>query len=109
MKNNIAFIGSLDQIAIFKVACCDVYEPQGQEDTRVVFSKLLSLYKIIFITNNYAQFVLDIIKDYSDKVYPLILVLPTSKNDSEGLLKQLDENVKKSLGISLTLQEGKND
>lgn len=109
MKNNInnkqiAVIGPLDKILIFKAIGYDVFEPQGQNNTRDLLNKILTTYKIVLITSAYARFVSDIIEDYLTSVYPIILVIPTNKEDEKYSLDKISESVKKALGVDLNLQ-----
>ena len=65
MKNNFAVVGSVDSILAFKTVGFDVYGVTSEVDTRTILNKLLTEYNVIMITDAYARYVEDIIKDIS--------------------------------------------
>lgn len=89
---------------LFSLVGGDVYSPSGEQDTRALLSKLLTTYNQIFITSDYARYVLDIIEDTRDKPYPIITILPKDKDDTYATQK-ISQEIKKTLGVELSLDE----
>ena len=83
MKDNIAVVGSIDSILVFKSAGFDVFGVDSETKTRNILNKLITEYKVIFITDTFAKYVEDIIKDTQNNAYPAVIVIPSGseKND----------------------------
>ena len=105
MKNNIAVIGSIDSILAFKTVGFDVFGVTNEENTRTVLNKVLTQYKVVMITDNYATYVEDIIKDTQTSAYPTVLVIPSGVNSGDYALKQISESVERALGVNILLNK----
>lgn len=103
-KDNFAVIGNKDKMLIFSLVGGDVFSPNGEKDTRAVLSKLLTNYNQIFITSDYARYVLDIIEDTRNNTYPIVTILPKDKDDTYGLDK-INQEIVKTLGVELSLDD----
>jgi vacuolar-type H+-ATPase subunit F/Vma7 len=103
-KDNFAVIGNKDKMLIFSLVGGDVFSPNGEKDTRAVLSKLLTNYNQIFITSDYARYVLDIIDDTRNNTYPIVTILPKDKDDTYGLDK-ISQEIVKTLGVELSLDD----
>jgi V/A-type H+-transporting ATPase subunit F len=105
MKENIAVVGSIDSILIFKSVGFDVFGVDSEAKTRNVLNKLITDYKVIFITDNFAKYVEDIIVDTQNSAYPAVIVIPSGTEKSDYALKQISQGVEKALGVNILLNE----
>jgi V/A-type H+-transporting ATPase subunit F len=105
VKNNIAVVGSIDSILAFKTVGFDVFGVTNEENTRSVLNKVLTQYKLIMITDNYAIYVEDIIKDTQNSAYPTVLIIPSGVNSGDYALKQISESVERALGVNILLNK----
>jgi len=105
VKNNFAVVGSIDSILAFKTVGFDVYGVTNQTDTRTVLNKLLTEYKVVMITDNYAIYVEDIIKDTQATAYPVVLVIPGGADSNDYALKKINESVERALGVNILLNK----
>jgi V/A-type H+-transporting ATPase subunit F len=106
MKTNLALMGDSESIMCFKAAGVDTFGVTAI-DAADTLRKLAKSYKVIFITDTFAQLTEDIIKKFDDETYPIIISLP-SKDGNNGsgsrLLKRLSE---KALGVDILSKEDK--
>ena len=61
MSSEIAVVGSLDVISIFKSVGLDVFEVNDKVSTNQTLSSLINDYKIILVTDDFAPFIEEII------------------------------------------------
>jgi len=106
-EGNIAVIGNLDSILIFKSSGFDVFGVSNSDNTRVALNKAISKYNLIFITDNYAKYVEDIITDTQNEEYPAVIVIPSGTEKSNYALGKIAEGVKKALGVDILLDKEK--
>ena len=105
MKNNIAVVGSIDSILAFKTVGFDVFGVTNETNTRTVLNKLLTEYKVVMITDNFAKYVEDIIKDTHTTAYPVVLVIPSGVDSGDYALKQISQSVERALGVNILLNK----
>lgn len=93
MPNNIAVIGDSDFISGFGALGCSLYSVDDKSDLRSVFSQVIEAkFSFIFILENCAAKIMDLIEAYQEKAHPLITVLPDFRRDldlSKNLLGRL--------------------
>lgn len=111
MKGKMAIIGDGDSVLAFKAGGVDAYSVQNSEQARDILRKLAKSYQIIFITDDIAKQIDDLIKKYLTSPYPIVLSVPSKKGSNgygmEGLKKSMD----KALGVDILFnnkeEEGK--
>lgn len=101
MKSEIAVIGNLDTILIFKMVGLDVFEVRDEKTTIEKINEILTDYKVILITEDYAPFVEDLIKETNKDMYPIITIIPSGTTDSNFALNKIEESVEHTLGINI--------
>lgn len=104
-KENIAVIGKKDSILAFRAVGCDIYGVGSAQKARSALNKAISLYKVILITDDYAPFVEDIIKDTYIAAYPVVLVIPSGTEKSDYALKKISNSVEQALGVNILMNE----
>lgn len=102
MKTKIAAIGDKDIMLIFKAIGADVH-PVTQHSQAASKIKQLARegYGIIFITENIAAELDQLIKSYSDKFLPSIVVIPGLGERNNYALKRLRQAIIKAVGIDV--------
>lgn len=108
MKSEIAVVGNLDSILVFKSIGLDVFEVADKDSTINVIENLLSNYKIIYITDDFAPFIENIIKETSKEMFPIITIIPSGTNNSDYALKNIENSVEHTLGINILSQKEQN-
>ena len=106
MKSNLAILGEKESILCFKAAGVDTFGATN-DDVASILRRLDKQYKVIFVTDNFAEQTAETIKKFDDQTYPIVITLP-SKAGSNGsglaLLKSLSE---KALGVDILNKEDK--
>jgi len=105
MKSEIAVVGSLDTILVFKSIGLDVFEVSDENSTVEVINNLSSKYKLILITDDFAPFIENIIKETSKEMFPIITIIPSGSSNSNYALKKIEESVEHTLGINILSQK----
>ena len=108
MNSEIAVVGSLDAILIFKSAGCDVIEVRDKNSTIQTITELTSKYKLIFITDEFAPFIEKVIEETKKEMFPIITIIPSGTNDSNYALTQIEKSVEHTLGINILSQKEHN-
>ena len=101
MKSEIAVIGNLDTILIFKMVGLDVFEVRDEKSTIEKINEILNDYKIILVTDDFAPFIENVIKETSKEMYPIITIIPSGTKDSNYALEQIEQSVEHTLGINI--------
>ena len=101
MKSDVAVIGNIDSILVFKTVGFDVFGVNTEVKARNVLNKLLCDYQVIFITEDYAKCVEDIIEDTYVNAYPIVTVIPSAQGSTNYALDKIKQGVEKSLGVNI--------
>ena len=105
MNSQIAVMGNLDAILIFKSIGCDVYEVKDKNSTSETLNKLIENYKLILVTDDFAPFIEDTIKETGKSMFPIITIIPSGTTDSNYALNSIEKSVEHTLGINILAKE----
>lgn len=104
MLGKMAIIGDGDSVLVFKAVGIDAY-PVTDNDVSALIKKLAKSYQIIFITDVIAKENSEVISDYLNQPYPIIVSVP-SKNGSNGYGEQcLKDAMDKALGVDILFNQ----
>lgn len=111
MGTRIAAFGESDIMLIFKAAGIDVFPvARGIEEISEAEKKLRQLvgegYGIIFMTETIALKLDQIIKEYSNKLLPSIVVIPGLGERNNYAVRNLRRAIIKAVGVDI-MKEGK--
>ena len=106
MKNDVAVIGNINSILVFKTVGFDVFGVNTEVKARNVLNKVLTTHKVIFITENFAKAVEDIIEDTFSSAYPIVTVIPDGTSSSDYSLNKIKQGVEKALGVNILFDKG---
>ena len=101
-QNKLAVIGDKDSIILFKTLGFMTYFPESVEEIEKTIRRLAKEeVPIIFITEETAQKVPELIEFYKFKPFPALIPIP-NKNGSIGIgLKEIRKNVEKAIGTDI--------
>jgi V/A-type H+/Na+-transporting ATPase subunit F len=106
MISKIGAIGENDVMLIFKAVGVDVYPAASVEEAASHLRKLASEdYGIIFITETIADKLDPIIKRYSDKIIPSILVIPGIGKRNNYAIERLRQAIIKAVGADILAEK----
>ncbi|MBI5208077.1 MAG: V-type ATP synthase subunit F [Candidatus Firestonebacteria bacterium] len=76
--SNIAMIGDLDSIFGFKGLGVRTFPVQSLSETKEVIKNIIDKdFKIIFITENYSEGILEYAKEIHNNLWPLLVLIPS--------------------------------
>lgn len=100
-KGKIAVIGDIDVVQLFKAIGMDTFSVCSKEETEFKIKEIEKDYAVIYVTENYAIELTDLIKKYEKKAYPIIVPIPSVNSNSNYGLSKIKENVEKAVGINI--------
>ena len=102
MRNNkIAVIGDKDSILAFKAVGADVFPIRNYFDAAETLKKLARSYAVIFITEEIAENVSEIIARYKTRPYPAVKPIPGAQGSNGFGMNGISRNVEKAIGTDI--------
>lgn len=100
-KDKIAVIGDKDAILAFKAIGVDVFSVTDADNARDTLKKVARSHKVIFITEDIAVQIDDIISRYKVTAYPIVLPIPSTQGSSGLGIDSIKKNVEKAIGVDI--------
>lgn len=104
MNGRMAILGEGDNILAFKAGGVDAYYARGREDAKDVLRKLAKEYGVIFITEDLAAEIDDLLKKFDQTPYPVIVPVPSGDGKGGYADNKLRERMEKALGVDILFQ-----
>lgn len=102
MNNRIAAVGDVDSVMGFKALGIDVHPAGGDQDTaQTVFKLANEGYAVIFITEQAAEGIGDMLARFATQPFPAIIPIPSNRGGTGFGMRQLKQNVEKALGADI--------
>lgn len=102
MRNNkIAVIGDKDSILAFKAVGVDVFSVRNEFEASDTLKALAREYAVVFITEDIAKTIENIIDRYKNRPYPAVIPIPGASGSTGYGLKAISKNVEKALGADI--------
>jgi len=103
--HKIAVIGDKDSILGFKAIGFDIYPTGDDEETVSILESLVADgYALIYITEDKASGIMDVLSKYRSSYFPAIILIPGSKG-SLGIGKRfVKESIEKAVGADILAQ-----
>ena len=106
-EDKIAVLGDKESILAFKAIGVDVFPVNKEEEAREMLKKLARKYSVIFITEDIAIKINDVVERYKAKPYPAVIPIPSSNGTNGYGMDQIHKNVEKAIGADILF--GKED
>lgn len=100
-KDRIAVLGDKDSVLAFKAIGIDVFSVYSQQEARDTLRRIARSHKLIFITDDIAIKITDIISRYKNQVYPIVIPIPSSTGSTGLGMKMIKQNVEKAIGVDI--------
>ena len=107
MKGKTAIIGDGESILVFKAVGVEPFAVKTAAEAEKVLTEIAKTYKIIFITDDFAECIDDKIKRYNSQSYPIIMSVPSKAGSNGYGEKVLIGAMEKALGINIFSENGK--
>ena len=101
MSADTAMLSKGESALAFKAAGVDAYTETDTEKLRATFRKLLTRYKVIFVTDDVAFELDDLIKRTLEQPYPVVVPVPGDDGSSEYAQRQIREQTERALGVDI--------
>ena len=102
MNKKIAAVGNKESVLGFKAIGIDAFPVEGAEEAkRVVHSLAKQGYAIVFITEQTAEGIPEIMERYAASSYPAIIPIPSNLGSNGLGMRRLKKNVEKALGADI--------
>jgi V/A-type H+-transporting ATPase subunit F len=90
----IAIIGNKELVSLFRLFDFECRYVKNVDEARETLSefKKTSEYAVVFITEDYAEKMLDVIEEFSAQVLPSVIILPTNV-ESSGINNERLRNI----------------
>ena len=106
-KSSIAALGDADTVFAFKSVGADAYAVDGAEAAREKLRILARNYDIIFITEQLAEKIPDLIARYKTRAFPAVIPVPSSGGSTGYGKRSIRADVEKAIGTDILRIEEK--
>ena len=101
MKGDAAIIGYGSGVLAFKAAGVDAFTALDPTKAREILRKLAKTYKVIFITDDLAKDLDDLIVRLNEKPYPIVVPIPSEKGSSGYAVERMKDQMERALGVDI--------
>ena len=100
-EGKIAVIGDKDLILAFKAIGMEVFCSNNAEETTNIIKRLAKDYAVIFITEDLAMQVDELLTKYKTRTYPAIIPLPSSNGTNGYGMQGIKKDVERAVGADI--------
>ena len=102
MVNKIAVIGDKDSVLAFKAVGVEVFDATTAQEAQSLLKKLShGSYAVIFVAENLAEQIPEVLAKAKTQAYPIIVPIPTTKQSSGFGMKGIKNDVEKAIGVDI--------
>ncbi len=102
----IAVVGDNDSILGFKTIGIDTYPASDAQTGLSILKKLAGEnYGVIFITEELAAELEDVIKELNKRILPAVVLIPNSKGTLGLGMRRIKDNVEKAIGADILFRK----
>ena len=101
MKGDAAIIGYGSGIVAFKAAGVDAYTAENSAEAREILRKLAKSHKVIFITDDLAAELNDLVVRMNERPYPIIVPIPSERGSSGYAIERMKDQMERALGVDI--------
>lgn len=100
-NDKIAVIGDKDSVLAFRALGVDVFDAKTPIEASERLRRLARDYSVIFITEDIAEQISDVVKRYKTRPYPAVIPIPSSAGSTGFGMQGLSKDVEKALGSDI--------
>ncbi|MGX7092676.1 V-type ATP synthase subunit F [Hutsoniella sourekii] len=98
----IAVVGNRDAILPFRVIGFDIFAVTSAEEARETMRDLgRGDYGIIYLTEDIAELIPEVVRYYDTRVTPAVILIPTHRGQMGIGMKRIQDNVEKAVGANI--------
>ena len=108
MNGDTAIIGNGQSVLAFKAGGVDAFVATDSAKARELLRKLAKTYKVIFITDDLAASLNDLIERMNEQAYPIVVPVPSDSGTSGFAMERMKGQMERALGVDILFnREGK--
>ena len=108
MRNETAVIGSGQSVIAFKASGIDAFYCADLQKARETLKRLAKTYKVVFVTDDFAEGLDDLIKRMNEQAYPVVVPIPSDAGTNGFAKRKMTEQMERALGVDILFsREGK--
>lgn len=100
-NDKIAVIGDKDSVLAFRALGVDVFHVKNYFEGSETLKKLARDYSVIFITEDIAETMPEILARYKARPYPAVIPIPSATGSNGFGLKGISQDVEKAIGADI--------
>ncbi len=104
MTGKIAIVGNGDSITVFKAAGVATFPAENEKKAREALRKAAQEYQIIFLTEEFARPLADLLERFDEDAYPVVLAIPSGKGSQGYGEEMLRSAMERALGVDILFQ-----
>lgn len=109
MVNKIAVIGDKDSVLALKAVGVEVFDATTADEAQRLIKKLSADYAVLFIAENLAEQIPDVLAKAKTRAFPAIVPIPTDNNSSGFGMRGIKSDVEKAIGVDVIFNKDNND
>lgn len=106
MRNRIGIVGDADSILAFKAIGVETFGVSSAEEAKDHIKEMSRKdFKVIFVTENYAEELEDFLKKYRLNPIPAIIPVPSSKGSTGYGMEGVRRDMEKAIGADILFRK----
>ncbi|MCM1289366.1 MAG: hypothetical protein NC132_01760 [Corallococcus sp.] len=102
MVNKIAVIGDSDSVLAFRSVGVEVFDATTPSEAQTLIKKLSQeQYAVLFLAENLAEQIPEVLEKAKTKPFPAIVPIPTSAQSSGFGMQGIKKDVEKAIGVDI--------
>lgn len=102
MVNKIAVIGDKDSVLAFQSVGVEVFDATTPAEAQAMVKKLSQeQYAVLFLAENLAEKIPDVLEKAKTKPFPAIVPIPTTTQSSGFGMQGIKKDVEKAIGVDI--------
>ncbi len=109
MVNKIAVIGDKDSVLAFQSVGVEVFDATTPQEAQALIKKLSQeQYAVIFIAENLAEQIPDVLAKAKTQPFPAVVPIPTTEQSSGFGMRGIKSDVEKAIGVDIIFNKEDN-
>lgn len=104
MQGKMAVVGSAETIMVFKAAGVETFPVADEKSARETLRKVAREYPVVFLSEEYAEPLDDLLRRFDEEAYPVVLPIPDGKETGYGE-RFLKSFMERALGVDILFQK----
>ncbi len=99
-----AVVGPAETIMVFKAAGVEAFPAPDEKSAREVLRRVAHDYPVVFLSEEYAEPLKDLLKRFDEEAYPVVLPIPTGRETGYGEAF-LKTSMERALGVDILFKK----